>query len=268
MSVVGRLWRRAPAWRFCLVSALACTGLAAMFPPSLPAHWPSLGRGGAHYASRTASPPPSGTELYAPAEAPTRQGLTHLAGRLLPLPAGTWRELAIMRGGESDVPQTDMFYRVSGAAGDPSLTGLIFATGPGPATGAVGPAELPLPCRDVGLWPGEIVPTLPSQSPLAHECWVLSEVATAHVEEQSLLHLALARLAERHVAVPPQMVRIDFVRSDDTGWMNVLVLMPGGRGRLKPLEAWAARFARLLHRGYDRTLVEADLTPAAIDDPR
>ncbi len=34
MSVIGRLWRRAPAWRMCVGVALAGTALAAMFPPA------------------------------------------------------------------------------------------------------------------------------------------------------------------------------------------------------------------------------------------
>ncbi len=269
MSVIGRLWRRAPAWRFCLVSAVACTGLAAMFPPSPPTRWISMrGSGGAaHYQPRTALPLPRGTDIYTPPDAPPREGIAHLAGRLLPLPAGIWHELVVLKSGGSGAPQTDILYRVGGTSGG-DVTGLIFATGPGPATGAVGPAELPLPCQDVGLRLGAIVPTLPTQSPLAHECWVLNDVDTAHTDKEALLHLALSRLATRHVAVPSQMVGIDYVRTDETGWMNLAVLLPGGRGRLKPVQAWMARFARPLHRGYDRTLVAADLTPAAVDDPR
>ena len=278
MSVVGRLWRRAPAWRFCLVAAIVCTGLAAMFPPGLPhlpARWPfkGAGAGAARYHAHAVATSSDGVEqIQTVQEGPPLQGSVHFAGRLLPLPVGLWHELALVKIGVADVPQSEILYRVDNpTAANPTLTGLILVTAPGPLSRAVGSVELPPPCATIGRNPGQIVPTLPSQSPLTHECWVLAPVDTVHLrrntQDDGLLLLALSRLAARHIAVPPQMLVLDYERSDDTGWMNTIIMLPGGHG-LRPAETWAARFARPMHRGYDRILVPADLTPAAVDDPR
>ncbi len=279
MSVVGRLWRRAPAWRFCLVSALGCTALAAMFPPGLP-HWPArppVAGAAAHYEPGVAAPDAATNYglVHTLAAAPPRQGSIRFAGRVLPLPAGSWHEVTLESDGGAEPLQVESLDRVGAAAGSgggPTLTGLIVVSAPGPLSHAVGPVELPLPCRAVGPDLGQITPTLPSQSPLTHECWVLAPLDTAQVRKGagsgSFLGLALSRLAERQVAVPARMLALDYMRTDDTGWMATTILLPGGSGRLKSVAAWAARFAPLLHRGYDRALPPGDLTAAAVDDPR
>ncbi len=280
MSVLARLWRRAPAWRFCLVSAVACTGLAAMFPPALPpVRWPGMRAAGGHDARyRTADTPvPSGhgDALQAPLEPPPLHGSIRFAGRSLPLPSGTWRELMLIKGNGAEVPQAEILVRTTDPAAHaaPTLTGLVLATAPGPLTQAVGPVGLPSPCMTIGRDPGQITPTRPDQSPLAHECWVARPIDGARARAdtrgpEALLGLALSRLDTLHVAVPAQTLAIEYVRTDETGWMNVEVALPDGAGRQRAVLAWAARFARPVYHGFEGPLGPADLTPAAVDDPR
>ena len=108
MSLIGRLWRRAPAWRFCLITAVAFTGLAAMFPPAIPhlpvfhRHHPGADKPAdvAHYNALSAAAPTVPTDtgmIHMPPLDAGRSGIVPVAGRLLPLPAGVWHELALAR---------------------------------------------------------------------------------------------------------------------------------------------------------------------------
>ncbi len=273
MSVIGRLWRRAPAWRACLITALAFTGLAAMFPPAiphLPLHWAQgSGRGltVAHYHPR---PPPAasddGISHVLPPDAPGQQGIIHYAGRLLPLPAGTWQELAAGRGG-IEMRQATLFDRIS----NNHLTGLMLVVAPGVMSGATGTVGVPPSCTDPDQLAGAIAPVLPGQSPLTHECWAIRPVdmraAAGTPATEGLLPRGLAQLGELHVAVPDRMLATTFMRSDDSGWRVVTVLFGDHGGPVRKLQDWAARFQGALHKGYDGTLVAADLPPAVARDP-
>ncbi len=84
---------------------------------------------------------------------------------------------------------------------------------------------------------------------------------------EGLLPRALAQLGERHVAVPDRMLATVFARSNDNGWRIVTVVLGDHGGPIRKLQDWAARFQGALHKGYDGTLVVADMTPAVVRDP-
>ena len=277
MSVIGRLWRRAPVWRACLVTAIAFTGLGVMFPPALPhlppLRWPGGGGSGksaaivAHYRPQPLPAPLDHGILHVPPQdGPGRQGIIHFAGRLVPLPAGAWQELVVARGGGAEMQQAALFDRVV----DNHLTGLMLVAAPGVMSGATGSVGVPLPCADPDRLAGAITPQQPGQSPLAHECWAISPVdmqaAAAHSRDD-LLQPGLARLGEMHVAVPDRMLATTFLRSNDGGWQLATVLVPDRGGPIRKQQDWAARFQVPMHKGFDGTLVAADLPPAVTRDP-
>lgn len=276
MSVIGRLWRRAPAWRACVVTALAFTGLAAMFPPAVPRLPPlfrtwggaSAGVTAAHFHPRPLpAAPDQGIWHTLPPDTPQQQGIIHYAGRLLPLPAGSWQELVLDRGGGSEMRQATFFVRVA----DHHLTGLMLVEAPSVMSGATGSVEVPPVCVDPNQLAGSIAPVVAGQSPLAHECWAIRPVdmraAAAVPVAEGLLPRALVQLGERHVAVPDRMLATTFARSDDTGWRMVTILLGDRGGPIRKLQDWATRFQVPLHKGYDRTLLAADLSPVVARDP-
>ncbi len=272
MSVIGRLWRRAPAWRLCLVTAVACTGLAAMFPPTLP-RLPSLRAGGTSSDAGAASYRPQATRpvsdqglLHMPPPGSDRQGIIPYAGRLVPLPAGTWHELAIAKGGGAEQQQVLLLDRIENS----HLSGLLLVAAPGPLSGAAGTIGLPPLCADPGRLVGHITPALPGQSPLVHECWAITPVdmqdMAAHSTDE-ILKRGLARLGEMHVAVPDHMLAVSFVRSSETGWQIATIMLPDRHVTPHATELWATRFAGPMHQGFDGRLSQTDLPPAVARDP-
>ncbi len=276
MSVIGRLWRRAPAWRACVVTAVVFTGMAAMFPPVVP-HLPPLrwGKGAeamagavtAHFHPQSASAPPDNEAFWhvLPPDTPGQQGIIHYAGRLLPLPAGIWHELVVVRAG-AEPSQVALFDRVS----NNHLTGLVLVAAPGVMSGATGTVGVPPICHDPDQLAGSVAPVLPGQSPLTHECWAIAPMdmrAVAAAPAEGILPRGLARLGELHVSVPDQMLATTFMRSDDNGWQVARVMLVDHGGPIRKLQDWATRFQVPMHKGYDGTLVAADLPPAVARDP-
>ena len=247
-----------------------------MFPPAVP-HVPlpswtrSAGSAGATLARfhprPPAAPPGEGIWHTLPPDVPQQQGIIHLAGRLLPLPAGSWQELALDRGGGTEMAQTTLFVRVV----DSHLTGLMQVEAPAVMSGATGSVEVPPVCVDPNQLAGAIAPLVLGQSPLTHECWAIHPVdmhaVAALPAAEGLLSRALAQLGERHVAVPDRMLATVFARSNDNGWRIVTVVLGDHGGPIRKLQDWATRFQIALHKGYDGTLVVADMTPAAVRDP-
>lgn len=303
MSVIGRLWRRAPAWRLCGTVALACTALAAMFPPTLP-HWPSgtpladnpgdvpgpaaasPAHGPPGHAALSSSTSPDGTARYVqqpdsapldysmantPPLAPGRTGLIPEAGRMMPLPAGAWQTLAFARSSGPMATQVSLLDRVE----DGLLTGLLLIDAPAPVGRISGPATAPLPCVTPDVLARQVLPQ-PAADPYAHECWTIVASAMTGPDgagsRDALLKIGLDRLEMLHVAVPDHMLVVRLVRSDETGWMLATLFLPDWRGTspgaLHRLEGWAGRFEALFHKGYDRTLAAGDVTPAAARDPQ
>jgi hypothetical protein len=152
VSVIGRLWRRAPAWRVSLVSAIALTGLAAMFPPALPTmHWPwsspwrSASRSGPDQASFHPAPDPAPSDLGESHFMPpgiARTGFIAEAGRQVPLPDGSWQELGVAVA--PGALQRAIFTRVVGN----HLTGLFQVAATGALGGVASPVGVPPECSD------------------------------------------------------------------------------------------------------------------------
>ncbi len=289
MSVIGRLWRRAPAWRLCGTVALATTALAAMFPPVLP-RWPTpasatLGAiaaappaangappvGAARYVPQPDPPPPSYSTLDKPPLAPGRTSLIPEAGRLMPLPAGAWQTLAFARASGAAVTQVSVLDRVE----DGLLTGLLVLGAPAPVGRISGPATAPLPCVAPNVLARQVMPQ-PATNPYAHECWTIAATAMTGPDgaagHDALLKVGLDRLETLHVAVPDRMLVVRLVRSDETGWMLATLFLPDRRATsplaLHRLEAWTARFETLFHKGYDGSLAADDVTSLAARDPQ
>ncbi len=272
MSAAGRLWRRAPAWRVSLVCAIAATGLAAMFPPAFP-HWFSehsaAGRkdlGPRYVPQTTAVEPVYGIEL--PPLGPGRSGIIPFAGRQLPLPQGTWQELVLAKSGTSMAVQVALLGRIDGQR----LTGLVLAAAPGPLGNAAGAAAGLGPCDVRDAIAHQIVPADMNRDPLSHECWSLVALdlaaATSPAKTDEVLRRGFGRLQEMGVAVPGHMLALDYVRSDPTGWLTVLLLVPGEQpAASRRMQGWVRRFAPLLHKGFDGSLEAGELTPAVAHDP-
>jgi hypothetical protein len=210
--------------------------------------------------------PVSGIEL--PPLGTGRSGIIPFAGRAVPLPAGTWQELVLAKNGTSMAVQVALLGRIDGQR----LTGLVLAAAPGPLGNAAGAAADLGPCDARDAIAHQIVPADMNRDPLSHECWVLVPVdmvaATSPAKTDAVLRRGLARLQEMGVAVPEHMLGLDYVRSDPTGWLTVLLLLPGEQpGTGRRMQVWVRRFAPLLHKGFDGTLGAAELTPALAHDP-
>lgn len=296
MSVIGRLWRRAPAWRLCGTVALASTALAAMFPPAVPRWLPAAPAPPAGDASPAGNPPapaapdsrtlPAGAARYVPQPdpaplgystydnpplAPGRTGLVPAAGRQVPLPAGAWQTLTFARAPGPPVLQVSVLDRME----DGLLTGLLVVAAPAPVSRTPGPAAAPLPCVAPDVLARQVAPAS-AANPTAHECWTIAAADMAGLagagSHDGLLKLGLARLEKLHVAVPDHMLAVRLIRSDETGWMSATLFLPDRRatspGALHRLEAWAARFGTLFHKGYDGTLTSGEINPAIARDPQ
>lgn len=266
-TAIGRLWRRAPAWRLCLAAAIACTGLAAMFPPALPS-WPRVaGTSAARYHAAPAAVPVEPGLLQVVDDPAGRQGIAHFAGRAIPLPAGTWNELVLARGGGTMRSQLELLGRIENA----HLTGLILLASPGPLSGEVGSVEQPGACVQVGSLAHHFTPTLPTQSPLTHECWALNLIdmhaAASDQDSNELMQRGLSLLGATNVAVAPHMLAVAYAQSDATGWLLTTIFLPGDAGGAHRIESWATRYLPLMHKGFAGTLSTADLLPALLRDP-
>ncbi|WP_419729886.1 hypothetical protein [Lichenicola sp.] len=273
MPVIGPLWRRAPAWRLCLVSAVAFTGLAAMFPPAIP-HWQFLHQGArttdpsAHYAALPARATGDTGMLRLPPMDAGRQGIVPAAGRLLPLPTGTWHELALAREPGPETVQITVLDRIDGN----HLTGLIISTAPIPQSPSAGLVGEPPSCSNPDRIAGHIMQAQPGDSPLTHECWSLT-LADMHrlandKRASELTQAVVSQLGSMNIAMPVNMLVVATMSSDDNGWMLNRIFLPSERpGAAKRVQDWAVKFFPAIQKGFARTLTAADLPPSVTRDP-
>ncbi len=279
MTALGRLWRRAPAWRLTLATAVVLTALAAMFPPArLP--WPprlSWGRppaaGSDGAAPPTArflpqpEPPPSDYGMVAfPPLGPGRTGIIPFAGRQVLLPEGSWQELALARSGGAAPEPGVLLGRIVGGR----LTGLLLAAGSGPVGHGVTPVPSPAICFAADAIAHRVIPVPAAEGPLARECWTLTAIdrdgAGSPARADDVLRGGFDRLARMGVSVPRRMLALRYLRTDEHGWLTTLLLLPG-RTADRPLQAWIPRYVGTLHKGFDGRLRRADLTAAVVRDP-
>lgn len=304
MSAAGRLWRRAPAWRLLVITALASTALAVMFPPAVPKWLPLPGRGAAGAGLQTfMQAPPAGDGQQTPANTPSaasqsapahfvpqpeppalatgslqllhnaidRTGLIPFAGRQIPLPAGVWKDLVLVRIGGVIPSQREILARMENG----QLTGLLQAEGPGPASGAAGLLVRPEICSAQNTMLQVSAPESPDQNPMVHECWLLldSNMTSAAKRDglDDAMKNALNRVEQLGAKVPDHMLMLLYVRSDQTGWLDTLLLLPDSRDTTasasRRIQSWIRRYAAALHQGYDSRLSPSGLPAAAARDP-
>lgn len=269
MTVVGRLWRRAPAFRVCLTVAFAATALAAMFPPKLPSfgtrmmdHAPSEQ---ARYTPQPALPPPDYAAIDLPPLRADRSTLIPFAGRQLPLPAGKWVEVALARDRGPIAAQSIVLGRIQAGA----MTGLILVTGTPPVASAAPNSPQANPCDNGGY---------PSTG--RQDCWNTGSLVTAQMRQPGtdalLLKKSLDRLDSLGVILPARMAVASYARGNDSGSLIVKILLaePGtsvsaaaSDAANRRVDTWMRRWVPLLHRGFDGTLKPADVTAQLAHDP-
>ncbi len=265
MSAAGRLWRRAPAWRVCLVGAIAATALAAMFPPGVPGWVRGLARPvvarvagapvvdvAAHYRPVAAAVRPGFSALSLPPTGHERSGAVAFAGRVLPLPAGRWETLALAHGDRPISGQVEVFARVV----DGAMTGLLVVAGSDPVAHQPSPFDVTQTCDEPGTIARYVAPEPFGQGLLVHECWRLAALPGFDLAERGradpVLDRALLRLRESDARIPERLVVLDYLRSDIGGFLTAMLFLPdtrrgGASGQV--LEAWVRRYVAALHAG-------------------
>ncbi len=240
--------------------------MAALFPPALPGRLagspllhPHLPHFGTAAASASAAPhfaavpdpvaPDYGTVAAPPLGTP-RHGTITFAGRQVPLPAGDWIELVLVRSGGAHPLQSI----VLGRTGAGQMTGLLSLTAPPPLASIEDGVRPNGACYDPAALASQHAD--PGSDPLARECWVVRPLRTSEIldpkREFIIQRRAVARLQSMDVAMPPALVELRWFRSDASGWLGATLLVrpqPDGGGRAQ--SGWMQRWARLLHRGYD-----------------
>lgn len=268
MTVIGRLWRRAPAFRVCVVLAIASSALGAMFPPHLPAsmrarlqgHGDALD-GQAHYTPSADLPPPDYSLVDLPPLRDGRSGVIPFAGRQLPLPAGKWVEVALARDHESPPVQAIVLGRIQSGA----MTGMILVTGTPPVVpNAQAPPRFS-PCDGTG------------QAIAGQDCWNTGQLITTQLRRpenaELLLKKSLDRLDSLGIILPARLTAGSYVRMNDSGGLTLKLLFaePATGAAIisanRRMEAWMRRWVPLLHRGFDGTLKPADVTAQLAHDP-
>ncbi len=260
MTAAGRLWRRAPAWRLLLVTAVAATALGALFPPARPV-WDALPGAKppvpprATFTPQAPQVPIDGALMHAPPLLTQRSGTIPFAGRQLPLPAGNWQTLILARTAKPVSAQIEVFGRIEAGL----LTGLLLALGPDPVDTQPSPFNAPQRCEEADSIEDWAAPEAFGQDPRDHECWRLAAFNPLGLAERGrldgVLGRALLRLEDMGVKFPDHLLLLHYLRSDETGFLSAMVFVrdtrPAGNKRWV---AWARRYAAALHDGYAGTL--------------
>ncbi len=267
MSAAGRLWRRAPAWRFCLVSALGLVALTALFPPAGLKHLrvgalaggvAALGKapGPAPATARFVPPgdslPASPLGATAPPPGPGRTGTIPFAGRQLPLPPGEWQTLVVARTGTPDYAQASSLARIEAG----QVTGLVRVLASDPLAHAMLPPGRQAACYDPAVLASDVSPRTAEQSPETIECWTVGRFkAPASADRRQKLDGALGigldRLDSMGVHMPGAMLAMNYLRADETGWFDVVAMTPEkGADAERKMLAFARVYAGELHRGF------------------
>ncbi len=273
MSAPGRLWRRAPAWRLSLIAAVTFSALAAMFPTPVPRfllhyHLPGwLGGHGAaavpqagavaRYAPQPDQPPRKYSGIEEPSTGSDRTGTIPFAARQLTLPAGTWQELALARGGGPESVRLTLMGRIE----NQHATGLLLAAAPDPLSPAPQLITALDPCFDPAAIAEHAVSPEQNHDYAARECWSLTAVdignAASVAQLDDVTRSGLARLGRMNVAVAGRQLALTYLRGDSHGWLKVVLLLPDKRGEQQTgdtrLQAWMKLWVAQLHKGFDGT---------------
>jgi hypothetical protein len=273
--------------------AIASTALATMFPPSMPKWLPVVPAARPTNATTSSAAPPQAfgvpqpvTAHFTPQPDPPplessslemlhnsvdRSGVIPFAGRQIPLPAGNWRDLILVRNGGVIPGQREILARVENS----QLTGLIQADAPSPTSGAAGPLVRPEICAANNAILRETAPETPDQNPMVHECWLLVDSDLTSASKRNSLdepmQRALNRLQELGAKVPDHMLMLIYLRTDQTGWLNTLLLLPDKAdvtaSASRRIQSWVRRFAAALHQGYDGRVPPGGPPAAVSRDP-
>jgi hypothetical protein len=275
MSAAGRLWRRAPAWRFCVVTALATTALAVMFPPTVP-HFavtppatpaaPAPFTPSAHFTPQPPAPPAENGAVQVLHNPQSRTGIVPFAGRQVALPPGDWKGLVLASAGGVPPVQETLWFRAPAGR----LTGLLRTAAPSPASGAPGDLSKPQICYAPAAILKEVTPEPADSNPMVHECWVLvdsDETSTAERDKvDPVLRRALGRITDLGITVPDRVLTLLYYRSTETGWLSLTLMLPADSDTnataSRRIETWIRRYAAVAHQGFDGKLAEGE--PAAI----
>ncbi len=240
--------------------------LAILFPPPARRAVP-----GASFTPPPDRVPTTFASIASPPPGTPREGVIPYAGRKLPLPAGQWQELALVRFEDARPREMVLLGRWAG----PNLTGLVWAMAPDAASQPSGLLQAGAACGGAGELAGEVSPPPADRNPFAHECWSWS-VATLKTGREAegqddLMRRGLARLAELGVTVPDRMMALRYIRSSEFGWFVGVVYLPERPEQAVRADratlAWAKRYVALLHRGYDGELAVGQPTPALPREP-
>ncbi len=264
MSAASRLWRRAPLWRLCLASAASFALLSALYPSAQLTRW--LRR--AAITNPFVSPPhaPPGVGVFPP----LTRGFTAVApfaGRKLPLPDGSWREIVAARFEGPTEENTIVLARTAHDA----LTGLILAVGSTmpPPVATMSP-NLPEGCFDARN-PVTVGPEIAPGSP--RDCWfATAEAVPAGTPEAghkpAIGVAAYARLRMLGIALPARMVETDWTMIGGREFLHVIIAVPATtHASPRARAAWMRRWVGLLRRGFDGGLAPRDVSPGLAHDP-
>ncbi len=272
MGPVGRLWRRAPAWRLLLVTAVSCTALAAMFPPSVPAglvgsHRLALAGIGpsvapdehagidARFTPQPVPAPSDYSSVQHPPLGTLRSGSIPFNGRHLQLPPGEWQVAELARtpnaAGALNV-QVETFVQIKSHA----VVSVLVTFTPDPVIGGLPPPAFMQTCLASKALAGQIAPPDPAK-PLDNECWVLTNATLSTAKDgpaEAIRLPELERFRRAGFSIPERGTALDYRQSDQTGWLVVSLFdseEPVNTAlERRRLQAWSKAYAVALHRGF------------------
>lgn len=206
----------------------------------------------AHFRPVAGQPEAGFSGLQFPPAGIERSGVVAFAGRMLPLPAGRWQTLVLARGAVPISGQIEVFGRVDAGA----LTGLLILGATDPVSHPLSPFNATQTCDEPDTIAYFVAPEPFGQGPLVHECWRLSSLRGFDLAERGrqepVLDRALLRLKETDVRIPDQLLLLNYLRSDDSGFLSALLFLPDRRaGARQAMVAWVKRYVTVLHEAYD-----------------
>ena len=136
------------------------------------------------------------------------------------------------------------------------MTGLLILLAPDPIEHPMSPFDVASTCDEPDTIASFVTPEPFGQGPLVHECWRLSSLRGFDLAERARLDTAmeraLLRLKETDTRIPDQLVLLHYFRSDETGFLITLLLLPDRHGGTRQaMTAWAKRYVSALHDYYD-----------------
>ncbi|MXV43853.1 hypothetical protein GS501_02145 [Saccharibacter sp. 17.LH.SD] len=298
MSAFGKLWKRAPLWRTCLVIGIGGIGMACFFPtPSIKHYAPWLPGSPQKFSD---TPPPNTspsdgaptpfTHVELPDLNATIQNHISLAGHTLPLPKGEWHPV-LKAQAMSDIPYSLIaLMRTDHGA----VTGFIIAQAVQQPLPQISPDEMLTPCHDDRNYLTKLQIT-----PSNVDCIFLGNVI---LPQSNMPAISFAEAALKHTQtsgfpLPPFMINADWIHANliaPNQWTAVeeetfiAPLDPDTHQLLAPLGSWSKEtlsrhpaaqnfisasrqwlplWQKALQQTYDNTLPSGSLSSAALKDP-